>query len=162
MSEEFRQETIVEVEKMYKSVKYNGGFYIGRYEAGKDINNNVVCTKGVDVYNNIGWSNSDTMTVETGGAVQLARNFASNQGYDTTKVHSTLCYSVQWDTALNFIDPGYKGYAKDSSKMGWYSDNYNSIDTGNTESNPNIITGTTMEEFIKTIKNNGGYIYKKI
>mgnify|MGYP003291063593 CR=1 FL=1 len=26
----------------------------------------------------------------------------------------------------------------------------------------NIQAGTTMEEFIKTIKNNGGYIYKKI
>ena len=127
---------------MYQSVADNNGFYIGRYEAGKDSNGNVVCQKGANVYNNIIWGNS--MTDDTGGAVELARNFASSKGYDTTKVHSTLCYGVQWDTALNFIDPGYTGYAKDTIGMGWYYENYNSTTDGNTDTNSSQITGKEL------------------
>ena len=42
------------------------------------------------------------------------------------KVTSTLCYGVQWDAALNFIDSNYEsgistGYVKDSTNMGNYS-----------------------------------------
>ena len=40
---------------MYASVKRNEGFYIARYEAGKE-GENVVSKKGADVYNEIPWS----------------------------------------------------------------------------------------------------------
>ena len=58
---------------MVSSVKANNGFYIGRYESGKDSAGNVVVQKGVDVYNNIRWSNSDDMNNEIGGAVQKSK-----------------------------------------------------------------------------------------
>ena len=71
--DEDESSSVQEVQKMYKSVKDNGGFYIGRYEAGNDGSGNVLCKKGVSVYNNIGWADTDDMADETGGAVQLAR-----------------------------------------------------------------------------------------
>ena len=67
---------------MYSSVTTNEGFYIGRYEAGKDKDNNekVVVQKGVDVYNYIGWNTSGDMDDETGGAVQKSKEFKKRKG----------------------------------------------------------------------------------
>jgi len=132
----------------------------------------LVVKKGAQVYNHVPWgakmndisatnNGSDTNPKFVIGAVELARKFASVKGYNTNKVHSTLCYGVQWDTALNFIDPGYTGYAKDSTGMGWYYDNYNSTSDGNTESNPNYITGTDLKYSAEpnVIKNKQKNIY---
>jgi len=130
---------------MHASVKANGGFYIGRYEAGTTATigtgkrGDIVVKKGATVYNNIGWSNSDDMTNVVGGAVEVSRGMytdkktSNNEDYG---VVSTLCYSVQWDAALNFIDPNYitnevegkpncqaDSYLVNSIGKGWYSDN---------------------------------------
>ena len=140
--------TVQEAKEMYASVKRNEGFYIGRYEAGKDNSGNVVVQKGAAVYNNIKWSANGSMqetTGTTGGAVELARNFDTANNYTT--VTSTLCYGVQWDRTLSWIDPEYTGFAKNSEGMGWYEDNYHEgnadqktgIDTeGNANSPKNI------------------------
>ena len=143
--------TVQEAKEMYASVKRNEGFYIGRYEAGKDSTGNVVVQKGATVYNNVPWSKNKTMNEETAtentqdGAIELARNFDTANSYPT--VTSTLCYGVQWDRTLSWIDPEYTGFAKNSDGMGWYEDNYQEgnadhktgIDTeGNTNSPKNI------------------------
>ena len=96
-------------------LEYNG-FYVGRYEAGttsasarsgnSGITDDVVVKQGKNVYNWIGWSDSDDMKVETGGAVQKSKEFASANNY--TSVTSTLIYGVQWDAIMQFIDSGYK------------------------------------------------------
>jgi len=163
---------------MYESVEANGGFYIGRYEAGNEGgtynsetkkwegDSKVVVKKGAPVYNYIGWSNSNTMTNVTGGAVEVARGMytgkktASNENYG---VVSTLCYGVQWDAALNFIDPNYitnevekdgklqpncqaGTYLVNSKTKGWYSDNKSS--------NPNHTTGVDVDsEASNKVKN---------
>ena len=120
--------TKAEVKLMYDSVYNNEGFYIGRYEAGKDSNGNVVIQKGANVYNNVTWSKNKTMNEESvvegtesnpDGAIELARNFDTENGYKT--VTSTLCYGVQWDATLTWIDPDYTGFAKDSSGKGYYN-----------------------------------------
>ena len=143
--------TQAEAQAMYDSVYRNEGFYIGRYESGKDNSENVVVQKGADVYTNVPWSKNGTMNEETAseniqdGAIELARNFDTANNYTT--VTSTLCYGVQWDAALTFIDPEYTGFARNSDGMGWYEDNYQEgnadhktgIDTeGNTNSPKNI------------------------
>ena len=114
---------------MYASVKANGGFYIGRYEAGKDTNRKVVVQKNANVYNRIPWSSTGEMqeseTATTGGAVELSRNFAKENNYKT--VQSTLIYGVQWDAVMNWmknVDSTVSGkkYYQDSTGMGWYVD----------------------------------------
>ena len=103
-----------EYNAMRASVLEYNGFYVGRYEAGttstrnwnSGITDDVVVKQGKNVYNWIGWSNSDDMKVETGGAVQKSKEFASVNNY--TSVTSTLIYGVQWDAIMQFIDPEYK------------------------------------------------------
>ena len=119
-----------EAKDMYKSVKSNGGFYIGRYEAGKDTTGNVVVQKNANVYNRIPWSSTGEMqeseTATTGGAVELSRNFAKENNYKT--VQSTLIYGVQWDAVMNWMKnvensnatSTDKKYIIDSTGMGWY------------------------------------------
>ena len=151
-SQEIKDEAIA----MYASIETNEGFYIGRYEAGIEseipreegdtiADDKVVVQKNKNVYNYVSWSDGTDIT---GGAVELARNFAKEQGLDVTKVHSTLCYGVEWDTALNFIDPGYTGYAKDSTGKG----NYNSSSL--------IKTGTNDNYKIKNIYDMAGNVWE--
>ncbi|MCI9246353.1 MAG: formylglycine-generating enzyme family protein, partial [Clostridia bacterium] len=69
------------------------------------------------------------------GAVKVARSMYKNDSVH--KVTSTLCYGVQWDAALNFIDSNYisgssTGYAKNSSGKGNYT---NSIATTGSNTN---------------------------
>ena len=128
-----------EAKEMYSSVKTNGGFYIARYEAGKetiDGVDKVVSKKGATVWNNIPWSDSAEMTNMTGGTVEKARGLAAQNGY--TSVKSTLCYGVQWDAAMNFIDSNYitnevdgkpncdeNSYVRNSTGKGNYKEDQN-------------------------------------
>ncbi len=142
-----------EAQDMYKSVKENKGFYIGRYESGTTdtntsntgIREKMVCKKGATIYNNIKWGTS--MSNETGGAVEVSRGFATQENY--TSVKSTLCYGVQWDAAIRWMkdiknpnavveDVSKKYYIIDSTKMGWYKDNHS-------EGNPTLTTGIDIE-----------------
>ncbi len=135
---------------MYKSVKDNKGFFIARFEAGiagttastitNDTNKQIqdgsvkpVSTKGVGVWNFIPWGGTKSVEASdnlpgndnANGAVKVARNMYPAS--DTIhKVTSTLCYGVQWDAVLNFIDSNYEsgaatGYVKDSTGMGSYT-----------------------------------------
>ena len=132
---------------MYKSVKDNGGFYIARYEAGiagttgnyslstktaTDGSVKPLSQKGLGVWNSIAWGGSSSSTASDGlpgddsadGAVKVARSMYKKSS--TCEVTSTLCYGVQWDAALNFIDSTYvtgssTGFVKNSTNMGNYS-----------------------------------------
>ena len=115
---------------MYKSVKDNGGFYIARFEAGvagttsstttNDANKQTqngdvkpISQKGVGVWNFIPWGGISSNTASDGlagndnadGAVKVARSMYTKSS--TCGVTSTLCYGVQWDAVMNFIDPKY-------------------------------------------------------
>ncbi len=120
-----------EYNTMKQSVKDNHGFYIGRFEAGKDSNGNVVVKKGANVYNNVPWGNAMNDiegTSNTGGkvgAVKLSKEFASKNNY--TGVTSTLCYGVQWDATMQFMDSNYingncaeNSYVRNSTNKGHY------------------------------------------
>lgn len=108
--------TLLEVQAMYASVKEYGGFYISRYEAGIDskrnspneqliIGNSVHFKMNKIPYNNISWSSSNTMNIDTGAAVQVARGiYPSNSRHNITGVVSTLTYGVQWDWLLKWCE----------------------------------------------------------
>ena len=104
-----------EYNKMVESVKHYGGFYVARYEAGTTltsergstagIEDEVVIKQGAIVYNYVGWSNSDDLNVQIGGAVELSRNLYNNP--EKYGVVSTLCYGVQWDAIMVWVDNKY-------------------------------------------------------
>ncbi len=75
----------VNIEK--ESIKNNGGYYIGRYEVGKE-NNNAVIKANQEPYSGIKWSEAykQAKGIEVG-----------------TSANSYLCSSYAWDTAINFI-----------------------------------------------------------
>ena len=148
-----------EYNQMKQSVlKYNG-FYVGRYEAGVEgtrtsgIADDVVIKQGKNVYNYIGWSNSDDMTVETGGAVQKSKEFAEENGY--TSVTSTLMYGVQWDAIMQWIDPEYKN--EDGTLYSKNSFVANSTDKGNYDG-PVEIAGSSENYVVKNIYDLAGNV----
>jgi len=102
---------------MKASVKENGGFYIARYEAGKEGTDTVVSKKRATVWNNISWGTSMT-EIGKEGAVYRAR-----QMYKGSKsVVSTLCYGVEWDAALRFIATKDETYPTNSTGKGNYTE----------------------------------------
>ncbi len=98
---------------MRESVEKNGGFYIARYESGKE-NNNIVIKKGATVCD-VAWG-TNMKDVGTTGAVALSRDLYKSSG----SVASTLIYGVEWDAALMFVSRVDSIYAKDSSGKGYY------------------------------------------
>ena len=134
------QATIDEVTKMYTSVKKNGGFYIGRYETGKEGTDTLVIKKNATVYNNVKWGNS--MTDETGGAVEKARGMYPGK--------STLCYGVQWDAVMRWI-------SKDSSLSQYL---INSTGKGNYNTGNPIPTGSNPAYQIKNIYDMAGNVWE--
>ena len=122
---------IAESVAMYNSVKNNHGFYIARFEAGiegKIANSNLsleerkvadgktkpLSQKGVGVWNNIIWGGTQSDVALDGltgddtadGAVKVARSMYTKS--NICGVTSTLCYGVQWDAVMNFIDDKYE------------------------------------------------------
>ena len=93
---------------MKLSVEKNQGFYVARYEAGKEKIggvDTVVSKKGAEVWNFIKWGDSMT-SIGTEGAVAKSKGmYTGKNGYDVT---STLIYGTQWDAIMAWIDPNYK------------------------------------------------------
>lgn len=143
-------QSIQEVQNMYKSVKEYNGFYIGRYETGIDGNTARTNTSGISqvpvvkknkyIYNFIKWGNG--LADENGGAVEVARSMYTDTAFDG--VQSTLCYGVQWDAVMSWIN-------KDSSLRFVFTDGDDSYKIGNYDISGNLIK-TGSDEFFQ-IKN---------
>ena len=74
--------------KMYLSIKENGGFYVGRYEAGKSSDNKAISQKDKQPWNSITVSDA-----------QIASNSLSTDSYTTS-----LMFGIQWDLVCKFIE----------------------------------------------------------
>ena len=148
-----------EYQAMLDSVTKNKGFYVGRYEAGcttqrtssnKTTPQEVVVKKGVYAYNYVPWGNTMNDTgITTGhgtsfdgitGAVELSKNFATANGYDTDEVTSTLIYGIQWDMMLRYVADD-KHNVNDSKNWGNYNDSIDEAKTNSGSSNMNYTTG---------------------
>ena len=108
---------------MYESVKKYHGFYIGRYEA---------TMKGPD-----GSPSSLPFIIANSSPVtSIAFNnrvvsLLASGSITKDDVVSTLCYGVQWDQTVRFIEKNYPGISKDSTGKGNYSGTV--IKTGSNE-----------------------------
>ena len=73
-----------------------GGFYISRYEAGKETTTNkLISRKGATVWNNIAVEDNG----ETKGCKTIAKTFIDNDN-----VKSALCSGIQWDMTMEFVN----------------------------------------------------------
>ena len=112
--------TTVESIAMYQSVKDNRGFYIARFEAGiQGIKEPIIeaskapsiegelpkpiSKKGVAPWNCIPW-NAET-TEQASATEKIAKSMYKKS--NICGVTSTLCYGVQWDAAMQFIETQY-------------------------------------------------------
>ena len=120
---------------MKQSVETNEGFYVARYEAGKEKINGVdtvVSKKGANVWNYIAWGDSMT-SIGTDGAVAKAQGMYTNK--EEYAVTSTLIYGAQWDAIMAWIDPAYKttsceadSFVRNSEGKGNYNEDANTND----------------------------------
>ncbi len=116
---------VKEYNAMMQSVEENHGFYVARYEAGRE-GNVVVSKKNATVWNNIPWGTSMTEIGST-GAVAKAQGMYTNK--ETYNVTSTLIYGTQWDAIMLWIDPAYEtstcaddSFVKNSTGKGNYDE----------------------------------------
>lgn len=73
-----------------------GGFYISRYEAGRETTTNkLISRKGATVWNNIAVEDNG----ETKGCKTIAKTFIDNDN-----VKSALCSGIQWDMTMAFVN----------------------------------------------------------
>ena len=120
-------------QEMRTSVIKNGGFYIGRYEAGVEGDtprtdkangtSTMVVQRDKFPYNWVGWGSGmsnyeDNITSKGHGALYLSKHMYDGKDVGVTP---TLCYGIQWDATLAFI--GDENYNKDSIKKGNYGNN---------------------------------------
>ena len=129
-------------QEMRTSVIKNGGFYIGRYEAGVEGDtprtnkangtSKMVVQRDKFPYNYVGWGSSmsnyeDNITYSSKnqghGALYLSKHMYDGKDVGVTP---TLCYGIQWDATLAFI--GDENYNKDSTSKGNYTNNDWTID----------------------------------
>ena len=101
-------EIVGQVTSEINSVENNGGYYIGRYEVGKE-NNKAVIKANQEPYANIKWSE----------AYKQAKGIEAG-----TSATSYLCSSYAWDTAIKFIQThsNATNYAtsRDNFNGNWY------------------------------------------
>ena len=130
-------EEVKDYQEMRTSVIKNGGFYIGRYEAGVEGDtprtnksngtSTMVVQRDKFPYNYVGWGSSmsnyednitDNSKNQGHGALYLSKHMYDGKDVGVTP---TLCYGIQWDATLAFI--GDEKYNKDSTKKGNYQNN---------------------------------------
>ena len=153
----------IEYDQMESSVLKYDGFYVGRYEAGttsdtartitSGIDDEIVIKQGSIVYNYIGFSDSNDMTVETGGALQKSKEFASKNGYKS--VTSTLIYGIEWDSIMQWIDPEYKKENGLLTSFLWNSEN-----KGYYGQSVPTVTGSNEAYAVKNIYDLAGNVYE--
>ena len=140
-------EEVAEYTALKESVGNYNGFYIARYEAGKEGTSTLVSKKEAALWLSIAWDSlwmSGQTEYKYGnwnneGAAKVARS-----AYKKSKsVVSHLIYGEEWDLALKFAFDSDE-IAKNSIGYGWYNDNYKS---GNSAHKTGVdIPGTSLNK----------------
>ena len=122
------KEIVAQIKAEKSSVAKYGGYYIGRYEAGRNGDTAVVKYNQTP-YANITWST----------AYGLAKKIITN-----SEVNSYLCSSYAWDTAVNFIQNNStaKNYA---TSITGFNGNWNSQEVKDPSENVIKPAGTSQQ-----------------
>ena len=105
-----KEEVIGEINEQAEreAVTSKGGFYISRYEAGKEGTDTLVSKAGATVWNNIAVEDSG----ENKGCKTVAKDFID---IDNDNVKSALCSGIQWDMTMKFVN-GKQDGSSDADK----------------------------------------------
>ena len=95
-------------------VENAGGFYISRYEAGKERTDTLVSKKEATVWTSIAVED-DKSNEEVKGCKTVAKTFINNDN-----VKSALCSGIQWDMAMAFITAKDDSYSVTESTSSWH------------------------------------------
>ena len=146
-------------QNMLKSVYTNGGFWIGRYEAGYEIDESKgenVRYYGTDYYTEHPITQKVVIKKNAYPYNWVRRDQAQTlaEGINYTGVTSSLIYGVQWDLVLKFIETK-KATAKDnlttnSRSIGNYNDNLWNITNANAKYSTNSGNSFTACPYEKT------------
>ena len=159
----------VDYQNMLKSVYTNGGFWIGRYEAGYEIDESKgekIRDYGTDY--NIGHPITQKVVIKKDAYPynwvrrEQAQTLAGSMDYDG--VTSSLIFGLQWDLVLKYIEtknPAQKSnLTSDSRTMGNYYNSEFTLNRGkfatdndlsdwkayNSEEKPTLVTGSQKKE----------------
>ena len=146
-----------------KSVDANGGYYIGRYEAGdkesteakkmrtvtSNQENTITIKKGQAPYNYVTYTN----------AKKLADNMGTVQEYTTTE--TKLPSSYAWDTAISLIQIKNNDYGQVSEEGNYKDTTFSYIDVAGTEQikeikEPGVVVTTGQTIAVSNIYDLGG------
>ena len=120
-------EIVNQVNSEIASVEANGGYYIGRYETGKETNVAVI-KQNQEPYTNIKWSEA----------------YALAKGIDVgNKANSYLCSSYAWDTTIKFIQTHSTATNYGTSRDG-LNENWTDKEVKNKNGNVIKPSGTAM------------------
>lgn len=121
-----------------KSINENGGYYIGRYEAGDsesvDSNGKKVMRTSSSPQNHKAVVKKDQVPylyITISNAKSLAEGFGTTQGYSTVK--TKLISSYAWDTAVNFLQIKNSDYGTSSIEGNYYDTEFYYADFDQTE-----------------------------
>ncbi|MDD3303627.1 MAG: hypothetical protein PHP54_01770 [Clostridia bacterium] len=163
-------ENTAEYIAMKASVETNKGYYIARYQAGipgttQSVvdNHGTVSTgtikpvskQGVGAWNFIAWGANKNTETPGNGAVTVARAMYP-KGNTETGVVSTLCYDIQWDTALKFIEKKDQAYPSNSTNKG----NYNGTNSTEDTFISIAVTGAHPSFMVNNIYDMAGNVYE--
>lgn len=124
---------------MLNSIKENGGFWIGRYEAGAQnatkLNETRKLESGIDDKVTVQANQIPYNYVTCSQAQKIAQELKKDDGYTTS-----LLFGIQWDLVCKFLEVRGKldinDITKDSSKWGNYSNTKINLSRGKYNINP--------------------------
>ena len=131
LTTEIKNEIVEQIKKEKNSVNNYGGYYIGRYEVGKE-NDKAVIKQNQEPYTNIKWSQAYNIANE----IEVGNN-----------AKSYLCSSYAWDTAIKFIQTHSTATNYATSTIG-FNGNWYSQEVKNKAGN--VIKPTNIAQKLKT------------
>ena len=148
LASEYFYESLNASEK--QSAEDNGGFYLGRYEAG--VQNQRTESSGTDDKIQIKVDSYVYNYVTQSEARQLAENM-----YSSNKYTSNLTSSYAWDTALEFLRiTGNQAYLTNSTQGNYYNTRHG----GKSQTYASVLLGTGETVAVNHLYDMGGNVYE--
>lgn len=122
------QEYNIRKNKMLKSIYENGGFFIGRYEAGIEVNRTSETDEIADTLKPLSQANKYALTWVTCSQAQNLANRLSTSEYT-----GSLMFGIQWDLVMKYLETKgateeeLKGITTGSTNWGNYRDSIYNI-----------------------------------